>query len=80
MSTRYGWDDDVRHHLSQTVPGPQADDMVAALKREYADELATADRETLDRIRRWYELYRPLLPKSAAGDLSQILADHATEK
>ncbi|WP_046249574.1 hypothetical protein [Streptomyces sp. MBT28] len=80
MSTRYGWDDDVRHHLSQTMSGPQADDMVTALKREHADDLATADRETLDRIRQWYELYRPSLSKSAARALSRILADRATEK
>lgn len=80
MSTRYGWDDDVRHHLSQAMPGPQADDMVSALKREHADDLVTADRETLDRIRQWYELHRPVLPKSAAGDLALILADHTAEK
>jgi len=40
MATRYGWDDDVRHHLSQMMPGPQADDLVAALKKEHSHDIA----------------------------------------
>jgi hypothetical protein len=41
----YNWDDDIRHFLSQVMPGSQADDLVAALKRQHAHELAESIRE-----------------------------------
>ncbi|TXS34758.1 hypothetical protein [Streptomyces sp. OR43] len=51
MAARYGWDQDVTHHLAQGMPPEQAADLVAALKRENTedDHAELADRAAENR-------------------------------
>lgn len=77
MGTRYGWDDDVRHYLSQTMPGPQADDMVAALKREHAQDLTEQARGRAHEaaVAKLRSIYSGQIPDSVAREIADAVLD-----
>ncbi|MDP5310406.1 hypothetical protein [Streptomyces poriferorum] len=70
MAARYGWDQDVTHHLSQIMPPEQAADLVAALRRE---NTTSAHAELADRAAENRELRRE------AGRAAELIeaGDHA---
>ncbi|MFJ2568945.1 hypothetical protein ACIOYT_00795 [Streptomyces halstedii] len=68
MSARYGWDEDVTHHLAQIMPREQAADLVAALKREHAHDLA-------EEQRKWSETFGDTPAQQAVRSIIREAAD-----